>query len=92
MANLNIRIDENLKRDVDKILCRLGLNVSDAVRIFFTRIREERGIPFSLRLPNKKYEEWINQAIADTEEDIKAERISGPFETVNDLMSSLDEE
>ena len=89
MANLNVRIDENLKHDVEKILHRLGLNASDAVRIFFTRICEERGIPFELKLP-QKYENWASQAITDTEEDIKAGRISRPFKNVEDLMSSLD--
>lgn len=89
MANLNIRIDENLKHDVDKILYRLGLNASDAVRIFFTRIREERGIPFELKLPSE-YERWADQAITDTEKDVKAGKISGPFKTVKELISSLD--
>lgn len=90
MANLNIRIDANLKQDVDKILGRLGLNASDAVRIFFARIREERGIPFALKLPDKAYENWVNQAIADAEKDIEEKRISGPFNTVDELMKSLD--
>ena len=92
MANLNIRIDENLKHDVDKILCRLGLNTSDAVRIFFTLIREERGIPFELKLPSQSYEKWADQAILDAESDIKAGKISGPFKTVGELMSSLNED
>ena len=90
MANLNIRIDANLKQEVDKILGRLGLNASDAVRIFFARIREERGIPFALKLPSKRYEDWVNQAIADAEKDIEEKRISGPFDTVDEVMKSLD--
>ena len=90
MANLNIRIDASLKQDVDKILGRLGLNASDAVRIFFARIREERGIPFALKLPNKGYKNWVNQTIADAEKDIKEKRISGPFNTVDELVKSLD--
>lgn len=89
MANLNVRIDENLKNDVDRILRRLGLSVSDAVRIFFTRICEERGIPFELKLP-QEYEHWTSQAITGAEEDIRAGRISKPFKNVEDLMSSLD--
>ncbi len=90
MANLNIRIDADLKQDVDRILGRLGLNASDAVRIFFARIREERGIPFALKLPNNGYENWGNQAIADAEKDIEEKRISGPFDTVDEVMKSLD--
>lgn len=89
MTNLNVRIDENLKNDVDKILRRLGLSFSDAVRIFFARICEERGIPFELKLP-REYEKWTSQAIADTEKDIKDGRVSESFKTIEDLMSSLD--
>lgn len=92
MANLNIRIDDNLKNDVNKILRRLGLNASDAVRIFFTRICGERGIPFELKLPDQSYEKWANRAISDAEEDIYAGRISEPFNTVDELISSLDED
>lgn len=92
MANLNIRIDENLKHDVENILYRLGLNASDAVRIFFTRIREERGIPFELKLSAQSYEKWANQAISDAESDIKAGKISRSFKTVDELISSLNED
>ena len=33
-----------------------------------------------------------NQAILDAESDIKAGKISGPFKTVGELMSSLNED
>lgn len=72
-----------------KVFPTLNFTVLDAVRIFFTRICEERGIPFDLKLP-QEYEHWTSQAITDTEEDIRAGRISKPFKNVEDMMSALD--
>lgn len=88
MANLNIRIDETLKKDVDYILSKLGLSTSEAVRMFFAQIKNCRGIPFEVRLASEE-ERWIKKAVADTEEDIKAGRISKPYSDVTELMNDL---
>ncbi len=42
---LHIRVDDKLKADATETLANLGLSVSDAVRIFLTRVanlREQR--------------------------------------------------
>lgn len=49
MININIRIDEQLKKDTEVILDSLGLTISDAVRIYFSQIRNTRSIPFMLK-------------------------------------------
>lgn len=91
MANLNIRIDETLKKDVDFILNKLGLSTSEAVRMFFAQIRNCRGIPFEVRLTSAE-ELWVKKALADTEKDIKAGRIYGPFDDVEDLIADLEKD
>ena len=53
MSQISIRMDEELRKQTDKILSELGLNLSAAVNIFARQIVRVRGIPFSLTLPDK---------------------------------------
>jgi DNA-damage-inducible protein J len=47
-----IRVDEEVYMESRKILERLGLNFSQAVNIFLTLVKENRGLPFEVKLPN----------------------------------------
>ena len=42
---LHTRVDEKLKADATETLANFGLFVSDAVRIFLTRVATEGGSP-----------------------------------------------
>ena len=90
MANLNIRVDDGLKQDVEKILFNLGLTISDAVRIYFNQIRNNSGIPFDLVLHRPT--ELAASAMEETACDIKAGTGSRAFENSDELMDSLLEE
>ncbi len=46
---VQIRVDEDLKQKVTSIYKGLGLDLSSAVRMFFTRSVQVGGIPFSVR-------------------------------------------
>lgn len=48
MASIGIRIDDDVKREAEKILEELGLSTSTAINIFFRAIIREHGIPFEL--------------------------------------------
>jgi addiction module RelB/DinJ family antitoxin len=50
MAQISIRIDDELREQTDRILGELGLNISAAVNIFARQIVRTRGIPFPLTL------------------------------------------
>ncbi len=50
---VRVRIDSDLKQDVESILDTLGLNVSDAVNMYFKMIKHKRGIPFDVKIPNE---------------------------------------
>ncbi len=52
-ANLSIRTTEEIKKDAEIILNRLGLNLSSAVNLFLKQVINHQGIPFDLRLPNE---------------------------------------
>lgn len=55
MANslIQVRIDDNLRKEAVEIYSQLGLDLPTAIRIFLTRSVLVRGIPFSMVLPTQ---------------------------------------
>lgn len=59
---VHIRVDEKVKIKASKALAKMGLTVSDAVRLLLTRIAAEKAIPFELRVPNRETRAAIEAA------------------------------
>ncbi|MEW6445130.1 MAG: type II toxin-antitoxin system RelB/DinJ family antitoxin [Pseudomonadota bacterium] len=49
---IHVRVDEKIKAQAAETLAAMGLSVSDAVRVFLTRVVAEKQLPFVLRVPN----------------------------------------
>ena len=49
---IHARIARSLKVKVEKILAELGLNSSDAIRLFYSQVALRKGLPFEVRIPN----------------------------------------
>lgn len=49
MANLNIRVDDDLKRQAEMVFSDIGLSLSAATTIFLKQVVRCNGIPFELR-------------------------------------------
>jgi len=52
-AIIRARVEPDLKNEVEQILGKLGLTVSDAVHLLYRQIKLQRGLPFDVRLPNE---------------------------------------
>lgn len=63
-TSMNIRIEPNLKREVEEILSDLGMNISDAVTIYFKQIVLTDSIPLQIKRPkfNRETLETIKEA------------------------------
>lgn len=48
-AVVRARIDPGIKHEAEKALAAMGITVSDAIRIFVTRVATEKAMPFRLR-------------------------------------------
>ncbi len=84
-TNLNIRIDEDLKKRAEKIFTELGLNMSTALTVFLRQTVRHNGIPFEMRL------ETPNAETLAAIEDVRFRRnLKGPFNSVKELMEDLD--
>lgn len=47
-VNVNFRMDEQLKRNVEEICQRMGMNLTTALTICCKKIEQERRIPFDV--------------------------------------------
>lgn len=63
---LNIRIEPELKKEVEITLNDLGMNIADAVTIFLKQVVMTESIPFIIRKP--KFSDEMLEAIAEAEE------------------------
>lgn len=63
-ANLSIRVDAELKKDVESCLEDMGMNMSTAINIYLKQIVKQRAIPFRVTVTPKVNQETI-EAIAE---------------------------
>jgi DNA-damage-inducible protein J len=52
-ATVNTRINPALKSKAESILHKIGLTSAEAVRLFYTQVCLNKGIPFKVNIPNK---------------------------------------
>jgi len=77
---IHIRIDPDLKARASRTLDAMGLSLSEAVRVFLTRVATDQAIPFDLRVPNA-------QTVAAMEAGDRGEVVK--FGSVEELMADL---
>ncbi|MDX2345588.1 MAG: type II toxin-antitoxin system RelB/DinJ family antitoxin [Legionella sp.] len=51
-ATINARIEPKLKHQAEAILHHVGLSTAEAIRLFYTQICLNKGLPFEVKLPN----------------------------------------
>ena len=63
MANINIRIDDSLKKEADAIFANIGLTASTAITLFYKQVVRTHSIPFDLiaDIPNELTVEAIEE-------------------------------
>lgn len=83
-TNINIRIDENLKKQFDELCEELGLTMTTAINMFAKAMIRHQGIPFeiSLHKPN-------TETIMAIEEAEKGIGLSKAYDTVEDAMNAM---
>jgi len=80
---VHIRMDGKVKSQATKALEAMGLSISDAVRVFLTRIAAEQRLPFALEVPNTV----TRTAMGEAEEILRRRRarFTNPEELFDDL-------
>lgn len=79
---LNARIEPALKANAERILKKLGLSNAEAIRLFYTQICLNQGLPFNVNIPNKTTLAAIHDA--DTGNTIRAKSVKELFDDLED--------
>ena len=82
---VHVRVDENIKAQAAKSLASMGLTVSDAVRVFLTRVVADQELPFALKAPNAT----SRVAIAAANQIVQSRHAR--FATADALLNDLEE-
>lgn len=83
-TNINIRVDQDLKRKAEAVFSELGLNMSTAMNIFLRYSVRYGGIPFDLRIKTPNAETLA--AIDDVNNN---RNMSKTFDSLSELMEDL---
>lgn len=78
---VTVRLDSDLKQDVEHIFSDLGLSTSQAIVLFYKQVQLHQGLPFEVRIPN----EATRQALVDAEE----RRNLTSYGSVDELFADL---
>lgn len=70
-TQINIKLEDDLMNEVNYILKSMGLSMTTAVRMFFTRVKNDRAIPFEIRASEEPNEETRRALISEDFEEIK---------------------
>lgn len=83
-TSVNIRMDEDLKKQFDNFCSDVGMSMTTAFCIFAKTVVRERRIPFEIRInePNET-------TYAAMESAVSGEDILGPFTSVSEVMEAL---
>ncbi len=87
MANINVRIDDKIKKEAEMVFENIGITPSAAINLFYKQVIRTNSIPFELKaeIPN---EETL-LALDELEKIENGNSEYEKFESVDDLMRDL---
>lgn len=84
MANLQIRLNDELKAKSDELFASLGLDTSTAVRIFLVAALEYNGLPFEVK--HSVLSQEMQQAIYESRNRVN---LNGPYSTPEEAVNAM---
>jgi DNA-damage-inducible protein J len=87
-ANINIRIEPEVKETVDGIFSHFGITVADAVNIFLHKVIIVGGMPFDMTLP--KYNEETLAAMQEARDIALGKIKTKAYASVKEMLEELD--
>jgi DNA-damage-inducible protein J len=81
-TTVRARLEPKLKKETELIFEELGINTTEAIRIFFKQVKLQRGLPFEMKIPNEITEDAILDA--------KTRKNLSSFESSDELFEDLD--
>jgi DNA-damage-inducible protein J len=80
---IHVRLEDSLKKEAAMALEAMGLSLSDAIRVFLTRVAADQKFPFALQVPNAETRKAMEEARVITK---------ARFENQQGLLDALERE
>lgn len=80
-ASVRARIEPSVKKRAETVLHKIGISPSEAINVFYRRIASDKGMPFSLNVPNAE----TRKAIAN----VRARKNLMSFDTFEDFAEHM---
>lgn len=90
ITNINIRVDEELKKQANELFEYFGMSISQAITLFLKQAVNTSSIPFEIKKP--EYSKDLIEALAEAEEMEKHPEKYKKYETVEEFMEDLHNE
>ena len=87
MANLQIRLNDELKSKADELFASLGFDTSTAVRMFLTASIQHNGLPFEVK--HNPLSEEMKQAVYESR---NRTNLNGPYDSAEEAVRAMLEE
>lgn len=90
MANIQLRLDDELKNKADELFKDLGLDTTTAIRMFLTQAVSNNGIPFEIKR-KKDYEKFTEDEILTLLEKSRKSAERGEYKDAVEVVSEIKE-
>lgn len=88
--NINIRIEPELKKEVEKTLDYLGLTMAEAIKLFLKQVTLTDSIPFKIEIP--RYNKETIEAMEETKAMMENSEKYKVYSNVDELMEDLNKD
>lgn len=90
-STLSLRIDSELKNEVETILKQLGIPMTTAITMYFNQIKMNNGLPFTPKIINKPktIHDYTEEELANELEKTIDEIKDGKYVTIEEMEQEL---
>lgn len=89
-ANINLRIEPDVKAQADAVFSSLGISITDAINVFLHASIMEGGFPFQPRQP--RYNRETLTAMQEAKDIMEGKVEAKRYSSLSDLLEDMDAE
>lgn len=89
-ANINLRIEPEVKKEAELLFNSFGISVTDAINIFIRTSLMEGGFPFQIKQP--RYNHETEMAMNEARKIMNGEIKSKSYNSLSEILDEIDME
>lgn len=89
MSTIQIRIDQKLKRQANKIFNELGIDMSTGIKIYLKKVIAKKGLPFTMLTENGLTPQQEEEILQAEKEALMGVNVSPAFDNAKEAIAYL---